>query len=77
DTMPTLGGPRVASSQEIREERAAQEVGAAPYPADPREAHARAAALSKATGPAPEFRTSDIERGATGEKLYPIRLLND
>lgn len=77
DTLPTIGGPRVASSQEIREEQAAEDVGAAPYPADPKEAHARAAALSKQRGPAPEFKTSDLEKGETGEDLYPIRLLND
>lgn len=74
DTLPTLGGPRVASSPEIREENIADDVGAAPYPSDPLEAHARAAALSKPRAPAPEFRTSDM---AKGDKLYSIRLLND
>ena len=77
DTLPTLGGPRVASSQEIREEAAGEEMEPAPYPGDAREAHARAAELSKQRGPAPEFDTSDIEKGERGEKLYPIRLLND
>lgn len=77
DSLPTLGGPRVASSQEIREEKAADQTGAAPYPANPREAHARAATLSQSRGPAPEFRTSDIEKGEKGEDLYKIRLLND
>ncbi len=77
DTLPTLGGPRVASTQEIREERMGEEMEPAPYPGDPRDAHSRAVALSKARGPAEEFKTSDLDKGATGEKLYPIRLLND
>jgi hypothetical protein len=77
DTLPTLGGPRVASSQEIREEQAGANLEVAPYPADPVEAHKRAVELSQNPAPAPEFQTSDIEKGETGEDLYPIRLLND
>lgn len=77
DTLPTLGGPRVASTAEIREELIAEEMEAAPYPADPKEAHARAAALSRPRAPAPEFRTSDLVKGEKGEDLFPIRLLND
>ncbi len=77
DTLPTLGGPRVASSQEIREEAAGEEMEPAPFPGDRRRKGRRAAELSRKRGPAPEFNTSDIEKGEKGEKLYPIRLLND
>ena len=77
DTLPTIGGPRVASTQEIREQQAGEDMEVAPYPADPVEAHARAAALSQPRGPAAEFRTSDLVKGETGEELFAIRLLND
>lgn len=77
DTLPTLGGPRVASAQEVREEQAGETMEPAPYPGDPVEAHDMAARLSQQTGYVPEFDTSDIQKGEKGEDLYPIRLLND
>jgi len=77
DTLPTLGGPRVASAQEVREEQEGQSAEPAPYPGDPKESHRIAAELSQQNNYVPEFDTSDIAKGEKGEELYPIRLLND
>lgn len=77
DTLPTLGGPRVASAQEVREEQEGQSAAPAPYPGDPKESHRIAAELSQQNNYVPEFDTSDIAKGEKGEELYPIRLLND
>lgn len=74
DSLPTLGGPRVASSEELRQE--AEGENAVADNMEPKEAHDLAVERSQRETEAPEFDTSDIENDA-GDERFPIRLLND
>lgn len=60
--VPNIGVPRAETSEEIRQREDAGDVSkAAPYPADPKEAHKIAVEASERQADAPEFDTSDIQ----------------
>lgn len=74
--LPNIGVMRSESSQEIREREAGAGLAPAPYPGDPRESHAAAAALAQqTTGRPPELQTTGMSTG--NDRTTPIRLLYD
>ena len=78
--VPSMGGVRVETSQEIRRANAGENLPVPPSEGDAKVLHDIAAGLSQQTASAPEADTRDIENKADqGEKeeLYPIRLLVD
>lgn len=82
--VPNIGVPRAQTSEEMRVD--AEESGgvsqAAPYPGDPKTAHAKAVAQSERQQDPAEFRTDDLTGQTVGGKekgadTVKVRLLYD
>jgi hypothetical protein len=78
--VPSMGGVRVETSQDIRQADAGENLPVPPHDGDAKKLHDVAVGLSAQPAATPEFDTTGIENKADqGEKeeLYPIRLLVD